>query len=319
MFIWESLFIWAKPRKTMQGYSRCRADYIDLLSKKYAMEEEVLWCLGTGEQDTDYRLCNGDWDLLPKLYTQDTVIYEYNQNKWTWSISSCTIFAAIWMASDLWNYEFSEQEINEINELSYARGRVRGKWWYVQSAVKLVNDRWNGNEELVKKYWKMAFYRVSKYDNDIIEDAIGKLYTIDWNYCPTAKYNQDRADWMIDGTDFWYNTNWHSVDVRNVEDQRSVKDSYVGRKYNIYWLAHKLSEITNYWPYFYIYTKVKEDNLERVKKLNKIKALIQEALPLNSQLWEETWSQEHKDKLHEMNNFLRGWQDYIDSELKTLM
>jgi hypothetical protein len=45
--------------------------------------------------------------------------------------------------------------------------------------VKLVNDWWNSNEELVKKYGKSAFYRISKYDDDIIEDAIGKLYTID--------------------------------------------------------------------------------------------------------------------------------------------
>lgn len=306
----------------MKGYSWSREDYLQQLVLKYnqqTMEEEVLWCLGIGEQSTDYQLCEWDSDLLPTLYKQDVLIYEYNQNKWTWSTKSCTIFAAIGMASDLWNYEFSEKEINEIDELSYQRGRIRWQWWYVQSAVKLVNDWWNENEELVKKFWKMAFYRISKYDDNIMEDAIGKLYTIDWNYCPTSKYNQDRADWMLDGTDFWYNTNWHSVDVRVVENQRSVKDSYVGRKFNIYWLKHKLSEITNYWPYFYIYTKVKEDNLERIKKLNKIKSLILNWIPINSELWEETWSENHRVKLHEMNNFYRDWLNYIEKELKNLM
>ena len=281
--------------------------------------EEELGCLWIWEQNTDYILCDGDSDLLPTLYKQDTIIYEYNQNKRTWSTVSCTIFAAIGMASDLWNYRFSESEIYEIDELSYTRGRQRGKGWYVQSAVKLVYDWWNANEELVKKYWKMAFYRVSKYDNEMIEDAIGKLYTIDWNYCPTLEYNQDRADWMIDWTDFWNNTNWHSVDVRNVENQRSVKDSYYGRKYNIYWLKHELKDITNYWPYFYIYTKVKEDNLERIKKLNRMRTLILAWIPINSDLWKESWSDYHRNKLHDMNDFYREWLCYIDNELKSLV
>jgi hypothetical protein len=35
------MFISTKPRKDMKGYSRAREDYIDLLSKKYAMEEEL--------------------------------------------------------------------------------------------------------------------------------------------------------------------------------------------------------------------------------------------------------------------------------------
>ena len=68
MPIWESLFIWAKSRKIMQGYSRCRSDFINLLANKYPMEEEVLWCLGDWKQETDFMLCNWDSDLLPKLY-----------------------------------------------------------------------------------------------------------------------------------------------------------------------------------------------------------------------------------------------------------
>jgi hypothetical protein len=60
---------------------------------------------------------------------------------------------------------------------------------------------------LVEKYGKVASYRLSKYDDDIIEDTISKLYTIDGNYCPTTAYNQDREDLMIDGTNFGYQTN----------------------------------------------------------------------------------------------------------------
>ena len=57
----------------------------------------------------------------------------------TGSRVSCTIFAAMWMLSDLINYEFS-LDLKEVDELSYERGRIRGQWWYVQSAVDRYNE-----------------------------------------------------------------------------------------------------------------------------------------------------------------------------------
>lgn len=280
------------------------------------MEEEKLWCLATWEQVTDYQLCSWDSDLLPKLVKKDEIRYEYNQYANEWSYVSCTIFAAVGMASDLTNYRFSYDEIKEIDEMSYTRWRIRGQGWYVQSAVKCVADRWNENEKLVKKYWKLAYYRISKYDNEIIEDVIGKLYTIDWNYCPTKKYNEDKADWMLDGTDFWTLTNWHSVDIICKDGQRSVKDSWSVPERNIYWLKNKLSAITNFWPYFYVFTLVKEDTLEELKRLNEIKAKILEVMPINSELWHLTNSDEYKNKLHESNEMMREWLEYINNEIK---
>ena len=246
------------------------------------MEEEVLGCLWTGEQITDYLLCNGEWDLLPTLYKKDEIRFEYNQWNQDWSRNSCTIFAAVGMASDLTNYEFSLDEIKEIDELSYERGRVRWHGWYVQSAVKLVADWWNGNEKLVKKYWKLAYYRISKYDNSIIEDVIDKLYTINWNHWLNSDYTKDKADWMIDGTDFWTVTNGHAVDVIKYQWQRSVKNSYKWSKNNIYWLKNQLSKLTNFWVNFYVYTLVKEDALEEIKRLNEIKT---ECNTLIEHLW----------------------------------
>lgn len=275
------------------------------------MEEEIKYqgCLGDWAENTDYVLCNGDSDLLPPLVKKDEIRFSYNQYKNKWSYASCTIFAAVWMLSDLMNYEFSYDEIKEIDELSYTRWRIRGQWWWVQSAVKLVADRWN--EKMDRK---VAYYRISKYDNEIIEDVIGKLYTIDWNLGLNSKYNEDKKDWMIDGTDFGTQTSWHSVCVVNMEWQRSVKDSW---SVPYYWLKNKLSAITNFWTYFYVYVPV-EDKLERVKKLNEIKAKIVNWMGINSELWHLSWSEEHKNKLHDMNNFFRDWLSYIDGELKEL-
>jgi hypothetical protein len=77
---------------------------------------------------------------------------------------------------------------------------------------------------------------------------------------------------MIDWTDFWKQTNWHAVDVINYQGQRSVKNSYKWATNNIYWLKHKLSELSNFGSYFYVYTLVSEDNFEEVKRLNEIKS-----------------------------------------------
>lgn len=282
------------------------------------MEEVQIWCLWDWAQDTDFLLCNGDWNLLPELFEKDEIRYEYNQWKNDWSEVSCTIFAAIWMLSDLINYEFSYKEIKEVDELSYTRWRVRWQWWYVQSAVKLVAD-WYNNSELSKKYWKVAYYRVSKYDDDIIESIIDKLYTIDWNHWLNSSYTKDKADWMIDWTDFGNVTNWHSVDVINYKWQRSVKNSYKGdAKYNIYWLKNKLSAITNFWNWFYVYTLVKEDNYERVKELNEFKTLLVQTIENNSAMRHKTKDVNYQKKLNEMNNANRKKLADIDEQLKIL-
>jgi hypothetical protein len=127
-------------------------------------------------------LCEGDDALLPKLFQQNDIRFEYNQANQTRSTVSCTIFAAVGMLADLMDYNFTLDEIEYIDSLSYAAGRVKGKGWYVKNAVKLVADWRNSKPELTSKYGKVAYYRISKYDDDIIEEAISKNYTLDTNF-----------------------------------------------------------------------------------------------------------------------------------------
>lgn len=238
------------------------------------MEKEIEWCLGIWKADTDYVLCDGDTDLLPKLYKKDETRFTYNQYKNEWSYVSCTIFAAVGMASDLTNYQFSYDEIKEIDDSSYNNPdylhiRKRGQWWYVSEAVNHVRKWWNKNDKLVKKYWKLASYCINKYNDEVIENVINNLYTIDWNLNSNKQRAEDRKDLMIDWTDFWKQTSWHSVDIICKDGQRSVKDSW---SIPYYWLKHKLSEISNIGTFFYVYTLVSEDNYEEIKRLNEIKA-----------------------------------------------
>ena len=274
------------------------------------MDKEILWCLWDWAENTDYVLCNGDSDLLPPLVKKDEIRFSYNQYKNKRSYVSCTIFAAVGMLSDLMNYQFTYDEIKEIDELSYTRWRIRGQWWYVQSAVKLVADRWN--EKMDRK---VSYYRIEKSNDEVIENAIDKLYTIDWNYCPTKEYNEDKADWMLDGTDFWTNTNWHSVGVVNLEWQRSVKDSW---SVSYYWLKNKLSAISNFWPYFYVYVIV-GDNLEEVKRLNEFKSNLLLAIETNSKMWHQTNDTNYQAILHYTNEKNRAKVKDIDEELRKYM
>ena len=237
-------------------------------------KEEVIWCLWDWAEDTDYVLCDWDIDLLPELYQQDQIRYEYNQGNQSWSIKSCTIFAAMWMLSDLMNYEFSLDELKEVDKLSYEHGRIQNQWWYVKSAVDLVAKRWN---EKHRDLWMVAYYRVSKY-SDMVDKIIEKWYTMDTNYCPTVEYAKDYyLDWVLDWYDFWTKTNWHSVCVIN-DWVRKIKDNYKWRKnpswkdVNIYEVKNQIAKITNYWTYLYVYTKVAEDHMQEIKRLNEIKA-----------------------------------------------
>lgn len=301
----------------MLGYSRSKEDFREKIILHYNQLEmkemdEVLGCLGSWALDTDYQLCSWDSDLLPPLVKKDEIRFEYNQYKNKWSYVSCTIFAAVWMLSDLTNYQFSYDEIKEIDELSYTRWRVRWQWWYVQSAVKLVADWWNEKMER-----KVAYYRISKYDNDIIENALDNLYTLDWNYCPTEEYNSDKLDWMIDGTDFWKKTNGHSVDIIKKGWQRSVKDSGSRPERNVYWLKNKLSQISNYWEYFYVYTLV-GDNLEEIKRLNEFKSALLVAIDQNSKLRHLTNDNNYQSILHYMNEKNRAKVKTIDEMLAKL-
>lgn len=279
--------------------------------------EEVLWCIGIWEQDTDYTLCGWFEDVLPTLYKQDDIRFFYNQYINSRSQLSCTIFAAAGMLSDLMNYEFSYDELKEMDDMSYVRGRIKWQWWYVQSAVKCVADWWNGNKKLTERYWKVAYYRISKYDDETIQSVIDKLYTLDTSYNGNKKYWEDKKDWVLDWTDFWAATYWHSVDIISYNWKRSVKDTWSTNQ--IYELKHPVSQIKCFGSFLYLYTKVWEDALEDVKRLNEMKTMTERMIEDNSKMWHLTNDWAYKTKLHEMNEANRKKLLDIEAQLKKYM
>lgn len=271
------------------------------------MEKEINGCLGSWEQVTDYLLVEWFEDKLPTLYQQDDIIFEYNQNKWSWSKKSCTIFSAIWAISDLFNYEFKQAEIKEIDDISYTWGRFPDQWWYVQSAVKLVADWWNEHHS---DLGKVAYYRFDVTNDNLLNSIINKWYTVMTNIRGNWKYQMDYLrDDILNWTEFGASTYGHALSVINYKGKRSVKDNYKGRlcndwktDCNIFELEHEVSEISVFGTNWYIYTKVAEDALEEVKRLNEFRTNLLNAIEVNSAMRHQTNDNNYKSILHYVND-----------------
>ena len=159
-------------------------------------------------------------------------------------------------------------------------------------------------------------------NNALVKKVLDKRYTIctwyDWN----SKYNNDIDDnGVLNGVEFWKRTYGHAVNaIWWINTPSRIKDNYYETaKYNIYGVEHEFSEIPCFFNKWYVFTKVKEDNLERIKKLNEMRTKILNWKEINSELRHLSDSKYHQNKLHDMNDFYRDWLSYIDNELKSLM
>lgn len=285
-------------------------------------EKEILidnWLLGDWYQETDFLLLNGN--NLPKLFDQDDEIYEYDQ----WTTNDCTIYSAFGAISDLMNYEFSAEEIKEMNELSYTMWRRRWDGWFVFKAIDCVRKRWNSKTDLVKKYGKVASYRVDLTDDVLVDEILDKGYTLCSWYNGNGKYNIDfTIDDKLDWSEFWEKTYGHAVSWRKVNWERCIKDNYKWRSYkwvdtNIYKVIPSCSQLVNDNTYFqnaYLFTKVKEDNYEELKRLETFKLTLNIAMEANSALWHLTNDQKYKDRLHTLNETHRKKMKDIEVEVE---
>lgn len=287
--------------------------------------EEFNGCLWVWEEATDFLFEDGDIDDLPNLYDQDDVFFEYNQNDQERSKKSCTIFNAVGAVSDLMNYQFSLDEIKKIDELSYKKWRVRGAWRSTKSAVDLVFNRRNSNEELVKKYWKIAYYRINMMNDELVQKILDKNYTICRGFQWNSKYQNDyRSDGVLDWYEFGTKTYWHSVGLRNKNWKKHVKDNYKWRMNN--WRSTNFYEIKplcseevsggTFYYWWYLFTKVAEDNFEELQRLEKFKTKLNIAITTNSELRHLTNDQKYKDRLHSLNENHRKKMIDIENEVK---
>lgn len=65
------------------------------------------------------------------------------------------------------------------------------------------------------------------------------------------------------------------------------------------------SEIKSFHKTWYVITKVREDNLDELKKQEEMKVLLNTAITTNSAIWKLTIDEKYQKKLNEMNNLNR--------------
>ena len=284
------------------------------------IDELENWCLWDWYENTDFLLTEADIYTLPELYTQDTIRYDYNQWKQTWSKKSCSIFCAVWAMSDLKNYQFSLDEIYEIDWLSYKKGRVDWQGRYTKNAFALVCDWWN------KKFPEnpAAYYAIPFANDEKCEMIMEKNYNLWVSFNYTKDYAMDAADnGEIDRAVKWYKRLvWHCVNEIIKDWRKQIKDNYAWSKSQYYKVNVSNSALYNAWIFHtraYLFTNVKEDNIGEVKRLERVKTACLNALEYNSQLWHETNDKTLQKKLHDTNEWIRNNNlKYIEENLNKL-
>lgn len=277
-------------------------------------------CLWDWYESTDFLLTEADIYTLPELVVQDTIRFDYNQWKQTWSKKSCSIFAAVSAASDLWNYEFSLDEIREIDTMSYARGRVQWQGWYTKNAFALVCDWWN-NKFPDKP---MAYYAVLFANDTKCNMVMEKNYNLWVSFNYTADYVKDiDENWEIDRAKKWEKKLvWHCVNEIIKDWRKQIKDNYKWSSLQYYKVNVGNDVLYGAWIYHswaYLFTKVKENNLAELKRLEKVKVACLNALENNSALREATNDNTLKQKLHDVNERIRNNNlKYIEENLAKL-
>lgn len=267
------------------------------------MDKEINGCLGLWAKTTDYILTEWLLDKLPTLYQQDEIIFQYNQWTQEWSEKSCTLFSPIGAISDLFNVEIPLSIAEVWDNDSYSKGRMRGNGWFVAKWVEHIVDEWNMSE-FWKKYWKAAFYSIDLKNDNLVKWVLDKRYTICTGYQWNSKYNTDKRDWVLELTEFGAATYWHAVNtIWSINDcPARIKDNYYKTfKYNIYDVKHPFSELDCFYDGWYVITKVAEDALEEVKRLNEFRTSLLNTIELNSKLWHLTNDKNYQSILHYTN------------------
>lgn len=284
------------------------------------MEEEIQnGCLWLWEKPTDYILTEWLLDSLPTLYNQDEIIFQYNQWANKRSLKSCTLFSPIWAVSDLWNIEIDLAEAKEWDEESYNKWRPKDSGWRVALWVHHICECRN-NSKHWKELWKIAFYSFELRDNALLQKIFSKRYTVMTGYQWNATYNADKnKDGILNWTSFWASTYGHAVNtIRWINTPARIKDNYNWTKYNIYDVEHEYKDIPCFYERGYIFTKVKEDNLERLKELNEFRTILIQTIENNSSMRHQTNDVKYQKELNAMNNSNRKKLKDIDEQLKLL-
>lgn len=232
--------------------------------------------------------------------------------------------------SDLFNYEFTAKNIEEIVTDSYAMGRTKWGWRQTMLWVKCVCRRWNKNNPSNK----VIYYAIDLLSNNF-KDALQKSYTVTVTYRWNEKYDKDfMTDGMLNWTSFWNPSYGHCVAGTGrmelgIPNKTHVKDNYKWRSYygkdrNYYEIKDLKWLVSNsvFYPtgYIIIPEAKTQQTLENLKNLQEQKILLEYIIEKNSALWYKYPATQptRKAKIHENNDRYRMLLTEINIEMNKL-
>lgn len=167
---------------------------------------------------------------------------QYNQNNF--GDNSCTLACSMGAISDNhWIY-YSDAMGKEMYQEAVTRWLDPSVGWHLYKAVDLVVE-WTNKE--MKKTLRSATCKVrsNEYKASLV---LG--YSLPTWFSGNRKFNEDRADGVIDDRNLWKTTYWHAIrHTINNKFQVTVPDNYAGRKDNVY-RNPMVEEMLKAWHHF---------------------------------------------------------------------
>jgi hypothetical protein len=161
---------------------------------------------------------------------------QYNQ--YDVAANSCTVHGALGVLSDATGVVFDLAERKYLWEKALERGANNDWGWYINEAVKLVADYWNGvfgDKPATSN--KVIYYRTALNTPEASE-LLDRGYSLNTGYRGNWNYNQDawgEGDCKLNATaNIGTTTYGHSVRIMRQNGKNYVVDNYLGRQCNVY-------------------------------------------------------------------------------------
>jgi len=209
---------------------------------------------------------NAMLDKLSKVANADDVRISYDQYADANTKSACTLFSPLWVISSIFNTRLSFAEIMDARW--YAVKNFWYKKWqgaYFETWVRCIVKRWN-----LKFPDNQVMYFKATLGSPEVDKVLEKWYGICGWYKGNAKYNTDRMDGKLDGTDFGETTYGHATSVHLIKWLRRCYDSMP--KMMKYIFANHPAKIKWWYKNCYVILPVKELPKAMSKKLQEIRA-----------------------------------------------
>lgn len=268
------------------------------------------------EEWTDERDFVLEWEVgLPDLPQKDYVRFQYDQMANPAHRADCTLYSSFGALCDLYNYNMTAKDIEEVRAIAHARGKIDGEWRDRRAGMKVVADRWN----LKNPGDKAVFFYFDLRDKELREKVLKKGYSIvSWIIYWVDYYLDRYRDGIVGEKSYKDRTRWHALDlVRN--NGNAVKDSMANKPYNVYQVTYLDDLIANRTFKSDAWIFVRENDLksneEEIKKLQEMINILKDVTEKNSKLRNLTTDKEYRKELEEMNTMNRKKIAYIQTQI----